>query len=118
MLLKENNKIRVNIAVYQMYASVDTRSTISTITKDLFNKVGKTTDLIVAENIANGSTVCVKRISYKIRYNDHICHIFVLNAVHISVIIGCDLLDLLRTQIDFKTKQFLHDVQWLNTARL
>ena len=61
MLLKDNNKIRVNIAGYQMYASVDTRSTISTITKDLFNKVCKTTDMIVAENIANGSTVCVEK---------------------------------------------------------
>ena len=39
MLLKDNNKIRVNIAGYQMYASVDTGSTISTINKDLFNKV-------------------------------------------------------------------------------
>ena len=62
MLLKDNNKIRVNIAGYQMYASVDTRSTISTITKDLFNKVCKTTDLIVTENIANGSTVCVEKL--------------------------------------------------------
>ena len=49
---------------------------------------------------------------------------FVLDAVHISMIIGCDLLNLLRAQIDFKTKQFVHesgvfsDVQWLNTARL
>ena len=49
---------------------------------------------------------------------------FVLDAVHISVIIGDDLLDLLRAQIDFKTKQFLHeggvfsDVQWLNTASM
>ena len=61
MLLKDNNKIRVNIAGYQMYASVDTGSTIFTINKDLYNKVCKTTDLVVAENIANGSTVCVEK---------------------------------------------------------
>ena len=66
MLLKDNNKIRGNIAGYQMYALVDTGSTISTINKDLFNKLRKTTNLVVAKNniqciLANGSTVLVEK---------------------------------------------------------
>ena len=133
MLLKDNNKIRVNKADgYQMYALVDTGSTISTTNKDLFNKVCKTTDLVVAKNniqciLANGSTVCVEKsviVPIRLGRMTISATFFVLDAVHISVIIGCDLLDLLRAQIDFKTKQFVHesgvfsDVQWLNTVRL
>ena len=117
MLLKDNNKIRVNIAGYQMYALVDTGSTISTINKDLFNKLCKTTDLVVAKNIkqcilANGSTVCVEKsvtVPIKLGRMTISATFFVLDAVHISMIIGCDLLNLLRARIDFKTKQFVHE---------
>ena len=42
-------------------------------------------------------------------------HVF--DAVHIDMIIGCDLLKLLRARIDFKSMQFIHDTNIENSVK-
>ena len=49
---KNDNKISVNVAGYNVCALLDTGSTISTINLELYNKIKQTTELVV--------NICIK----------------------------------------------------------
>ena len=125
VLLQNNNKICVNVAGYEIYALVDTGSTISTINNDLFAKLCKNTDIKVCNNVkqcvlANGATVDLHKtvtVPIKLGRITFSAMFYVFDAVHIDMIIGCDLLKLLRARIDFKSMQFIHDTNIENSVQ-
>ena len=117
MLLKDDNKLKVNIAGHELYALVDTGSTISTINVTLYNRLQKNANITERHNerqcvLANGAKVYLKKtVTVPIRLGrlTITATLYVLDVKHIDMIIGCDLLRILRAKIDFKTKQFSHD---------
>ena len=88
---------------------IDTGSTISVISSDMFQKMKQTTKVDIKKcdrqcMVANDSNINLETIVsvlMKIDKVTFIADLYVLKVQHYSMIIGCDLLKNLRAKIDF-----------------
>ena len=117
--LKNDNKICVYVAGYEVCALIDTGSTISVINSDLFQKMKEKTKVDTKKCnrqcvVANGSNINLDTMVYvpvKIGKVTFMAELYVLEAKHIPMIIGCDLLKNLRAKIDFEYKHVVINSQ-------
>ena len=107
--LENDNKISVSVAGYEVCAMIDTGSTISVISSDLFQKMKQTTKVSVNKCekqcvVANGSNInldTIVSVPVKIGKVTFIADLYVLKVEHYKMIIGCDLLKNLRAKNRF-----------------
>ena len=110
--LKNDNKICVYVAGYEVCALIDTGSTISVINSDLFQKMKERTKVDIKKCnrqcvVANGSNInldTIVSVPVKIGKVTFMAELYVLEAKHIPMIIGCDLLKNLPAKIDIEYK--------------
>ena len=122
--IQDNNKINVSIAGHGLQALIDSGSTISTISEYVFQDLCKNMQTNIKNTtkhcmLANGSQVQLNKtvtVPIQLGFTTVVATLYVLNTNHISMIIGCDLLDILRTRVDFKTKQFICDANVQNVT--
>ena len=121
--LENDNKISVSVAGYEVCAMIDTGSTISVISSDLFQKMKQATKVSVKKcdkqcMVANGSNInldTIVSVPVKIGKVTFIADLYVLKVEHYKMIIGCDLLKNLRAKIDFEYKHVVINKQCRNT---
>ena len=121
--LENDNKISVSVAGYEVCAMIDTGSTISVISSDLFHKMKQATKVSVKKcdkqcMVANGSNInldTIVSVPVKIGKVTFIADLYVLKIEHYTMIIGCDLLKNLRAKIDFEYKHVVINKQCRNT---
>ena len=109
---KYDNNISVFVAGYEVCTMIDTGSTISVISSDLFQKMKQTTKVDIKKcdrqcMVANGSNINLDTIVYvpmKIGKVTFSADLYVLKVQHYNMIIGCNLLKNLRAKIDFEYK--------------
>ena len=111
--LKDDNKISVCfVDGYKLCAMIDTGSTISVISSELFQKMKQTTKVDIKKcdrqcMVANGSNInldTIVSVPMKIGKVTFIADLYVLKVQHYSMIIWCDLLKNLRAKINFEYK--------------
>jgi len=113
--LKNNNRICVSVAGYEMCAIVDSGSTLSTISHLMYEKI-KTRSNIKQFNcirqcmLADGSKLnlnIIITVPLRIAKVTFRVNLYVLENEHINMIIGCDILQKLQAVIDYNKHQFI-----------
>ena len=99
-----------SVAGYNTEAMIDTGSSISAISSEMFKKINNTTysDVHIVNKIctlADGSDIKLEKIvvlPVKISNVTHNVRLYVLPVKHLNMIIGCDILTRLAATIDYK----------------
>ena len=114
--LYNNNRITVLVAGYEASAMLDSGATISVIDAKFVENLSKIIQLQWDHSshkdctLANGACISLdNRIALPIKFNNITieAELYSLPMNNIQVIIGCDLLSLLKAKLDFQTKQLI-----------
>ena len=117
--LFNNNKVRILIAGFETYVMVDSGATISGIDDNFFRRICNNSRMKLDKGthkkclLANGTHVLLdKRVDLPMKFNSITieAELYILPMNHVSIIIRCDLLDLLNASIEFRTKQVLKNM--------
>ena len=121
----DNNKVIILIAGYESVAMIDTGSTLSTISRVLYERISRYTGLTICKDhskrcsLADGSEIvldeCVN-VPLKINKVSLEARLFILDIEHINVIIGCDLLNAMNARIDFGSHRLITIGNKIRTA--
>ena len=113
----DNNKVTTLIVGYESVAMIDTGSTLSTISRVLYEIISHYTGLTIWKDhstrcsLADGSEIvldeCVN-VLLKINKVSLEARLFILDIEHINVIIGCDLLNAMNARIDFGSHRLIN----------
>ena len=112
----DNNRIEILVAGYPTTVMIDSGASISVIDynfrRKTCNKLPTKIDNIFRKTclLADGKSIVLdQKVVIPIKLN-HItveAELYVIPMNHIQMILGCDLLNLMKAKIDFKTKQLI-----------
>ena len=108
--------IEISVAGYRSTAMIDSGASISVIDETFLRKTCKSlprkVDYLLQKScvLAEGTNILLDTqicLPIKLRHVTIEADLFVLPMKHVSVILGCDLLNLLNARIDFRTKKLI-----------
>ena len=112
----DNNRIKILVAGYPTTVMIDSGASISVIDyiflRKTCNKLPTKIYTIFRETclLADGKSLVLDQkvvISIKLNHITVEAELYVIPMNHIQMILGCDLLNLMKAKIDFKTKQLI-----------